>query len=1184
MEEKDVALSPDWDSSRSGIYKGLQSSGTSSSNLSGLHTISDSLKTGYTLDRPDVIDIHPYETTTCAQLVASIHDADRLQSVLQTAVDTLQRHAKWFSQDGLEALLQHALSKTSESNSTAEVEVALDLISTVITFAVLPLACLYSAVRFISFAYHTGARMHKHKSLAAKAWDLYQQILQSHLGGLSVAALLDLLQKEETQWSRSSFAAVSGALHLLDDKFELHNSVTSSAAITITELLPSLKNIVDHGDSILKELVIALLYKCITDHATLVDLDNTASWPILFDLVERCSDASSDIVNKGFRTRLTELSPRLEPAQLESLSKILISANHDLPREAVNYLIRPTKVVVRLTDPEDSVSQHDRLLKLLQPNPRYNFVLAKIAQNDADLLRLCEDPKDWTRLLQTYMDLISSKDLQREGAMICAEFLCTVYHHAFSTSNLTTKLWKVDMVFNAITKLAFSAPRREARRYAFRALARLRVTINGYVYLEEDESWIGTNGKGTEPGVVLLSDLPRERWLDEVLALMRDSDVEQNKLTASFVLEALPAQLGNLHFFVDQRDHVRAIYDIAIHKLASPKDTHAVSYIRILTSLVNYKGLFSHAEERQMVELFIIKAGSSEAVSKECIHALTLCCYELADTVARNLDHVVQKMAQMITQKHLSIHVLEFMTGLSRLPSLFRNFRSDDFRKIFGVCISYLQSIRSGHISQQAAIGSDAGSGSQPLVHEVLPQYVYALAHHVMIFWYLVLRADDRQLIKTYVTNSLCYRREGDKDVPDDQGLVVIDFMERVDTESTAQRGPRALAEGDMDEIFDDVDGKIMVQHRICGLVLISTHTSMRTAKTLVTTRRPSGTARYLVFGRNPVTRESWTSTYITAAPASVWSGSAGDDDTMTVYSDDADGSSYGAISIPSSSSPLGAAGIVILPDEPALERAIQAFDRIPGLDSHKAGVIYIGEGQMHEDDILANSSGSPDYRDIVAHLGNLQKLQDAKFNTQGLDTHHGADGSHVIVWNNDLTELVFHITTMMPTDIKEKKMSAIRKKAHIGNDHVNIIFNNSGMPFRRDTFPSQFSSVYIVITPSVRTTFLQTRTHTVNTAESNRFYKVEVLTKEDFPAISSAAEPKMISGASLAGYVRNLALNACIFAEVWINRDSEDYKSSWRHRLSQIRRLRERYAPENTSDRPSSVVSKGKGKSHFWK
>ncbi|KAK5020845.1 Tuberous sclerosis 2-like protein, partial [Cryomyces antarcticus] len=78
----------------------------------------------------------------------------------------------------------------------------------------------------------------------------------------------------------------------------------------------------------------------------------------------------------------------------------------------------------------------------------------------------------------------------------------------------------------------------------------------------------------------------------------------------------------------------------------------------------------------------------------------------------------------------------------------------------------------------------------------------------------------------------------------------------------------------------------------------------------------------------------------------------------------------------------------------------------------------------------------------------------------------------------------------MMPTNL-EYDAPCIQKKRHIGNDFVNIIFNNSGLPFSFDTFPSDFNYVYIVITPEARATFVETRARARQDGQ-DQFYKVQ--------------------------------------------------------------------------------------------
>ncbi len=78
------------------------------------------------------------------------------------------------------------------------------------------------------------------------------------------------------------------------------------------------------------------------------------------------------------------------------------------------------------------------------------------------------------------------------------------------------------------------------------------------------------------------------------------------------------------------------------------------------------------------------------------------------------------------------------------------------------------------------------------------------------------------------------------------------------------------------------------------------------------------------------------------------------------------------------------------------LERAMHVLDQVPTLDTHKIGVIYVGEGQTSGGSILANTHGSPRFIDkksleffpksgamyryvkFLNTLGKMARLQDA--------------------------------------------------------------------------------------------------------------------------------------------------------------------------------------------------------------
>lgn len=249
---------------------------------------------------------------------------------------------------------------------------------------------------------------------------------------------------------------------------------------------------------------------------------------------------------------------------------------------------------------------------------------------------------------------------------------------------------------------------------------------------------------------------------------------------------------------------------------------------------------------------------------------------------------------------------------------------------------------------------------------------------------------------------------------------------------------------------------------------------------------------------------------------------------------------------------------ITLLPKDETVNRAIGSLDRVSTLDSHKVGVIYIDGQQTTEATILSNTMGSPHYHNFLAGLGKLTRLKGTVFNTHGLDKDFDTDGEFTVCWRDRVTELVFHVTTLMPTNLTDDPRCTNKKK-HIGNNFVNIVYNNSGSQFNFDTFPSEFNYIYIVITPEGR--FSNPTTGLQDNDAANQYFKVDVLTKPQFPRISFAAETKLISSTALPTFVRLLALNASAFCHIWAKRDGGEYISSWRTRLRQIDTLRKRYS-----------------------
>lgn len=662
----------------------------------------------------------------------------------------------------------------------------------------------------------------------------------------------------------------------------------------------------------------------------------------------------------------------------------------------------------------------------------------------------------------------------------------------------------------------------------------------------------------------------------------------------SYILVHLASQLTNQALFKAAIPQIKTLRALLCDQLKNSsfyeppissglrKVDVAICLYQSLTMIMSYHGSFSPQEEDELVRTFAQGVGTERA-SKCCIHALSICCHELPRSTSKALSSILQRMSQIITQSYVAVHILEFLACLARLQNLYSSFREDEYRTVFAICFRYLQYVRDqpikdvanrnsqsqGRASVMSSDGlrglsenNNAESNFQPNTSDDLPQYVYALAYHVITFWFLSLKLGDRAGLVSWITKNLVSIDHNGKEKIDEQAQVTLDFMQRVAYADVDESAP--------DPSFtSDLFGEISKKMWIVGNSIVIIEQATRGEWAQITKRQPSGTSCYIIrekFTRPPIHQ----SLVLTEAARGIQEADAN-------------------FILPShlllqltASIPQGGefSRPIALPNDDMMRRAIASFDRNSTVDGHKVGVIYIAENQTQEVDILANVIGSSDYTEFLIGLGTLTKLKGAKFNTQGLDREYDTDGEYTFCWRDRVTEIVFHVTTQMPTNL-DHDPQCIGKKRHIGNDFVNIIFNNSGLPFRFDTFPSDFNYVNIVITPESRASFVATRLRTGSCVQ-NAFYKVQVMSKPGFPEISPAAETKIMGLSALPGFIRLLALNASVFSLVWANREGGEHVSSWRNRLREITRLREKYGAKHTNSAPTSPPSTSNGASNI--
>lgn len=1122
--------------------------------------------------------IEPFETQACYMLTEEIrsfglggHDSsislarpasfqsESLEIAMSKAATILRYNAKWFAPPALADLITEVLAATVDSSSSAVFHAALDFLDTVLVYSILPpKECLYPTVRFLARTYYSASRANKTKKLGSKCWSVGLHLLHSHLGHEFLFALHKILGAEDST-SKDGFGEVVGALMVVKEL--LRSREAQLPDIKVTLLVLQLKVAAGSGNTIVHEYVRDVLIQIMMEEDSMQQLHQDAGWRDFLETVVLCvADDPQDATAYELVNRLNHHLPQIQQEDL--LYKVgdlfvMVGLPLHLPLFTAIWSRRsPSKPI------QTWVQGLDYRLRGLLCDPLYADQVSDFVQSAISGFEMSSSDADKSALVQELVRCIEMDQATSHSKGVLTMALAYMFRIGLSDGDSPEILCTL---FLALC---------QALRYsteAASALYRIRKDVEGHLYLRLADH---------EPAFLEIADpLPLDAWFAAFTDILREGAATWEAY--EWVLQATKILLGNHTMFSDSMPALREIMKVVKSAVdrsdyieppahtALNKSHVAAELVQNLVAILSYHRQLTKQENLSLVALFDSTAGSRDyIVSTQCIHALTVCCYEVPDLMSSHMDGVINRMSRMVTQRYLAIHVLHFFAGLSRLPDLYRNFTVGDYMRIFGVCHSYLQSARGAHAAAERSQTPTSGQSSVPRMEEALPEYVYALAHHVITFWYMSLKSGDREKVKPYITGCLTYKDADDSVIIEDQGLVTLDMMDRIDAE------PRPSDDSDQDDEdvetsaanmpdpFFAVDGRVIETHRLIGLLLVTTKLALRTGKALIIVRRPSGTAwRLLVKGIAQVTVDGGGG-----------GGGGGDDDddddddacSIPIWPGDSSGRTYGTIRIPRRASALGSKTVITLPQDDAVRRAIEAFDRTSALDSHKAGVVYVGERQTTEDRIFQNISGSPGYREFVKNLGALERLRGAAFNTQGLDRAEDTDGEFAIVWHNKVTEVVFHVTTMMPNS-DDATTNTGRKKRHIGNNHVNIVYNNSGGMLDYETlyniFPGQLTYVYIVITPSARTSFVEARTVGVTRDKREWFYAVQVVTRPDYPNVSPAVEEKVVSGASLPGFVRNLALNECIISLMWTPRnDSAEYPSSWRSRLHQLRRLGERY------------------------
>ncbi|KAI8092600.1 uncharacterized protein BX664DRAFT_293757 [Halteromyces radiatus] len=719
----------------------------------------------------------------------------------------------------------------------------------------------------------------------------------------------------------------------------------------------------------------------------------------------------------------------------------------------------------------------------------------------------------------------------------------------------------------------------------------------------------------------------------------------------AFVVRRLPWQLATKHMFCGARTFIRKLHRALVKWISSRNFLKQVTHIpptvkrndlnvyayQILTVLISYRRLFKKHAQDEMVYAFYVGITQVTAATKPCINALTICCHELPLSVAKMLNEILQRMSQIISVGSVSVHILEFLSGLARLPILYSNFTGDMYKPVFAIALNYLQHARSVTASSgtsNSAMGSQTSPSSTPGMtvspsftspatqQGAMSQYVLIMAYLVITVWFTAIPLRERRKHVPFIIQRLLAGTPADE-----QTFTCIDMLSRFTFADASLSPHKSLVSKILMDNTDDTtigQGKSTSSRDTRTWVYGHTLLTLKTAKALgwveMTIRRPSGTVSMMCNIENTIKSDDIDYKTLPAllmmqyqpdlmahrllSETEITRQDNTNADTIAerihtivrdILSDQQGehGVSQQSRNLLRKMEPSLDPGFLYLqlnnypdltgslemlpplPDDEANIRAIGNLDRIPVVDFHKIGVLYVGKGQKQEVEILANTRGSPDYVKFLNELGTIERLRGRAGNTGGLDREMDIDGAYAYFWKDDVTEMVFHVATMMPTHL-DRDPRCSGKKRHIGNDFVTIVyFDNDDMAaeYAFDTLPGQFNFINIVVTPYSMSTETSLPSRAM-WGQENTFFKVTMQKRPDMPDMGPISESKLISAQSLPGFVRQVSLHANIFAQIFHRFGAggkQEYVSHWRERLRHIRRIKDRVLQQQQSQQQQS-------------
>ena len=540
----------------------------------------------------------------------------------------------------------------------------------------------HDVVRFMSWTYYKG----KQARVAKRLTKTTQEVAMRFFAGPMRMNLLDALYRIlGSSLVNEGLVEATGALKLLR---KFLKSTDARVQATMGEHLDnkgiylvfhSLRRASDYSSGVMNEDIVEFLTEVLANSNYMQYIRKKAQWPGLVGVVEHCvarpdhKAAMKQVASEalaGSQVLVTSLAHVCDLPDTDlsiKVPQLLMEVGAAVSDTQMNSLLvtwdrllcgYPAKIPISHKDYKESNTSIEHMLTSVGQNAQYASELSKLV--DKIFLYLLETSR--TDRLREVITIVKASAFAPTTAgpmaSIILDGLIRLFKHelVFRPESL-----KFKTLFESLCEVAGHSVA------AIEILFRIRKDVAGTLYL--------SSAMNEPEAIILDAHLPVTKWFQALC------DVFQSKVRTrevfEYALKATSSLLGNHLMFASESDftYIRIILDTVTRLLmeSNPVSSSeglglsridvAAHLVQILTTIMSYhgRGELTKQEIHGLVSTLDRIAGSQgHVVTIQCIHALTICCYEVPAAMSRNMDGIINTMSRLVTQQHLAIHILQF--------------------------------------------------------------------------------------------------------------------------------------------------------------------------------------------------------------------------------------------------------------------------------------------------------------------------------------------------------------------------------------------------------------------------------------------------------------------------------------------------------------------------------------------